>query len=112
MGLKTKNFEVKELGIILPEAYAVVDAIKIEGESGYAMIKVQTSRENALNDSLKPFYEERIDFFVERNKNPYETVYQKAREQKISIRYNRTTKGFDYIVEESMFASWEDDIIK
>lgn len=111
MGFKTKNFEVKELGITLPEAYAVVDEIKIEGECGYAYIKVQTSRENALNNSLKPFYVERIDFFVERNENPYETVYRKAKEPKISVRYNRTTKGFDSIEEESVFSSWEDDKI-
>lgn len=111
MGLKTKNFEVKELGITLPEAYAVVDLIKIEGESGYALIKVQTSRENALNNSLKPFYEERIDFVVERNENPYETVYKKAKEPKITVRYNPTTNGFDSMEEESVFASWEDDKI-
>ena len=49
MGLKKTNYEVKDLGITLPMAYAVVRKLDRHGNCGYAELWVHNSRENALS---------------------------------------------------------------
>ena len=77
MGLKTTNYEVKSKNIVLSEAYALIRDIEIHGKSGVATIVIQQSRELAVNK--EPFEEHKIYFEVDREKNPYETAYAKAK---------------------------------
>ena len=76
MGLKKTNYEVKDLGITLPFAYAVVRKLDRHGNCGYAELWVHNSRENALNKN----YLERhsVSFIIKDGKNPYEAAYEKA----------------------------------
>ena len=48
MGLYKQNYESKKLGIVLPEAYALIKALHINGEYGRAIFEIQTSRDNCF----------------------------------------------------------------
>lgn len=49
MGLYKKNYEVKDLGITLPEAFAIVRKIDRQGNKGMAELWVHSSREKDPN---------------------------------------------------------------
>ena len=108
MALKTKNYVIEELGIVLPEAYAIVKNIRISGEYGSATIVVQQSRELALRKAPIKIVE--VGFAVNRNENPYVTAYHEAKKDKphdveLPNGEMRTIKI------KGQFADWEDDII-
>ena len=44
MGLKKTNYEVKDLGITLPIAYAVIRKLDRRGDRGYAELWIHNSR--------------------------------------------------------------------
>lgn len=76
MGLKKTNYEVRDLGITLPIAYAVVRKLDRHGDSGYAELWVHNSRKNAKE---KNFLERHsVSFIIKDGKNPYEAVYEEA----------------------------------
>ena len=111
MGLKTTNYEVKSMGVTLPEAYAIIRETKTSGDSGFAMIAVHTTRELAANKSIKPFEEVRIDFTVDRNANDRETAYTVAKGQKTFKKFNAETKQMEDAIVNMPFYGWEDDIV-
>jgi hypothetical protein len=78
MGLKTKNYTIEEIGLTLPNAYAVIRNIYIDGERGVAEFAVQTSRENAFNK--KPIKIVSVEFTVDRNENVYKSAYRAAKD--------------------------------
>lgn len=76
MGLYKPNYEVKELGLTLPMAYAVIRKIERREGKGAAEIWVHQSREDALN---KNFLERKIvQFKCADYENPYEAAYLAA----------------------------------
>ena len=103
MGLKKANYEIKSLGITLPEAYAIIKDLTINGESARADFAVQASRENASN--LKPLEIKTLHFRVDRNTNPYETAYIESKKQV----EEETANG--KVLKDGVFTGWEDDII-
>lgn len=111
MGLKTKNYEVKEMGIVLPEAYAIIRETVTSGNKGYAKIAVHTTRELAESKSIRPYEEIRIDFTVDRNANDRATAYAVAKGQKVGTQFNRQTKKREEVIENMPFYGWEDDIV-
>ena len=115
MGLKTTNYEVKKLGITLPEAYAIVKDLTVRGKSGYAIITVQSSRENAekvVDGTMAALEEHRIDFMVNRDENDRATAYAKAKSQKEIKQFNEETKKLETVMVNEPFYGWEDDIVK
>ena len=76
MGLKKTNYEVKDLGITLPTAYAVVRKLDRHGYNGYAELWVHNSRENALNKNYLEKHS--VSFIIKDGKNPYEAAYEEA----------------------------------
>ena len=114
MGLKTKNYEVKKLGITLPEAYAIVKDLTVRGKSGYAVIAVQSSRENAekvVDGTMSALEEHRIDFTVNRDENDRATAYAKAKGQREVTRFNEGTNRMETVTVNEPFYGWEDDIV-
>jgi hypothetical protein len=114
MGLKTTNYEVKKLGITLPEAYAIVKDLEVHGTSGYAIIAVQSSRENAdkvVKGQMQALEEKRVDFVVNRDANDRATAYEAAKKEKTTRRMNRETRKMEEVVIDEMFKDWEDDIV-
>lgn len=106
--LKTTNYEVKKLGITVPEAYAVAD-FTIDGNSCYVTVKIQTSRENA--QKLDPLETINTRFEIDRNKNPFEEVYNKLKGRTVENRYNATTKKVEQITVNGVLYGWKDDIV-
>lgn len=76
MGLYKKNYEVKDLGITLPEAFAIVRKIDRKGNTGVAELWVHSSRENAKN--LQAVEKKLVPFECADGDNPYEAAYTKA----------------------------------
>ena len=109
MGLKKENYEIKELGLTLPAAYAIIHRLEIDGNNGIAEFYIQSSpRENAVN--LKPLKREFIRFKVDRNENPFITAYKEAK--KVTTE-TLVMNGKEEKVEfRATFAEWTDDIVE
>lgn len=110
MGLKKQNYEIKELGLTLPSAYAIIHRLEVDGSKGVAEFYVQNSpRENAL--TLEPFKREVIYFDVDRNESPFITAYKEA--QKVTTETYTDEYGEEKtIVHKAPFADWTDDIVQ
>lgn len=109
MGLKTRNYEVKKLGITLPEAYAVIGKIEMsDNGNGYAEMHIQATRENALK--LQAMDVKRVDFVWDRKRSIAECIYDAAKVEKTARRMNRETHKVETIITDSMFKDWQDDI--
>jgi len=91
MGFKTTNYEIKHLGLIIPEAYAMITKIVINPESkAYATFDIQKSRED-INE--KTFLEQvNISCNIDKTAPIYEQLYLKAKEE--------------------YFSDWQDDIVE
>lgn len=76
MGLYKKNYEVKDLGITLPEAFAIIRKIDRQGDRGMAELWVHSSRENAKN--LQPIEKKLVPFLYNDGDNLYEVAYTAA----------------------------------
>lgn len=76
MGLYKKNYEVKDLGITLPEAFAIVRKIDRQGDNGMAELWVHSSRENAK--TLQFLERKLVPFKCNDGDNPYEAAYTAA----------------------------------
>ena len=108
MGLKTTNYEVKKLGITLPQAYAIIGKVEMsDNGSGYANIHIQTTRENAL--TLQPIEIRRVDFHWDRHSDIANCIYNASKAPKTSRRINKETRKMEEIVVDEMFKDWEDD---
>lgn len=102
MGFKRTNYTIKSNGLTLPEAYAFVKNIYINGEKGKAEFVIQASREDAIN--LEPLETVKITFKVNRNENPYTTAYNHAKSVVTVEREGRVT------THTMPFYGWTDDI--
>lgn len=110
MGLKTTNYEVKAKRHVLPEAYAVIGKVEIdEYGSGYAIMHIQATRENALG--AEPFETKRVDFFWDRKQDIAEAIYEAAKQAKIMRKLNIETRKMEEVVIDPMFSDWKDDIV-
>lgn len=89
MGLKTTNYEAKEIGQTLPTAYAILDGLHKEKNSVLATFGVYASRENA--SLYEPIDKKSIHFHWDRKSNLAEQAYSLA-------------KG-----ENGIFSGWLDD---
>lgn len=124
MGLKKTNYEVRDLGITLPVAYAVVRKLDRYGDSGYAELWVHNSRENALSKN----YLERhsVSFKTVDGKNPYEAAYEEAikRPVRTEVYYVDPVTGEELtkrsegaerktreVIDPAILDGWENDIV-
>lgn len=90
MGLKTKNYELKELNITIENAYAKISSLTITSAGkAYAIFNIQQDREST--ESLEAL--ELINFACDIDKTlpVHEQVYIKAKE--------------------NLFKDWDDDIV-
>lgn len=121
MGLKKTNYEVKDLGITLPVAYAVVRKLDRHGDGVYAELWIHNSRQNALN---KNFLERHSVSFTIKNEreNPLESAYKEAKKRYTHTEYIETgeTEIVDgkeekvrkpvEVEDPAILDGWEDDI--
>ena len=102
MGFKKQNYTIEEIGVTLPEAYAYIRSIYVNGEKGNAEFVIQASREKAI--ALAPLKVVHIEFEVNRNESPYVTAYKLAKSVHTIQRGDKT------ITHEMPFHGWTDDI--
>ena len=115
MGLKTTNYEIKKTGITLPQAYAIVKDLTVKGTSGFAIIAVQSSRENCekvVKGKMQALEEVRIDFTVNRDTNDRATAYEKAKGQREVRQWNEETQQAETVLVNEPFYGWDNDIVE
>lgn len=104
MGLKKTNYEVKDYGVTLPQAYAVITGMTIHDGEGRAEFSIQATRDSAFN--LLSYEKRIVDFkYTDRTQNPYVVAYHAAKETRV---------GNEFGVEKEYkmpFWDWEDDIV-
>ena len=130
MALKKTNYEVKEMGLTLTEAYAFVHRIEcdryaetveidVNGEvttqqvdklKGVAEFYVQKSpRESAMD--LKPFERHIVHFTCNVNENPLAAAYIEAKGTHTVKEFNTETNTYVDVEKPNIFNGWTDDII-
>ncbi len=113
MGLKTKNYELKNTGIIIPEAYAIIKYLERYENRARVVFAVSSSRENALENKVLEEKEMNIEI-LDRNANPYATAYEKATEEKEVVfkEFDEETQEEKEVVNKyyGIFYGWENDI--
>ena len=89
MGFKKYDYMIKDLGVVVPSAYAKLTDIFVDtnGNANGTMV-IQRNRESI--DSLQPFDIVEISCKIDKNLPIYEQLYNKAKE--------------------TNFSDWEDDI--
>ena len=91
MGFKTKNYEVAELGITLPDAYAQIETFTTDINGDVcATFAIRQSRENIASKAIL----ERKTFMgkIDKTKPIYEQLYTAAKPE--------------------LFEGWTDDIVE
>lgn len=130
MALKKTNYEVKEMGLTLAEAYAFVHRIEcdryaetveteVNGElttqqvdklKGVAEFYVQNApRESAMG--LKPFERHIVHFTCKANENPVAAAYIEAKGMRTVKAYDDITNSYIDVEKPNIFNGWTDDIV-
>ena len=109
MGMKTKNLKINELGIELPEAYAIANDIEIHGTTGVVTFNIQTSRENTF--FKKPIKQVRVQLKgINRDEPLLPQIYVQAKRKQRIQKWDRETGKACYVEVDSYFTKWDDDI--
>lgn len=91
MGYKKSNYEIKEMGLTIPEAYAQIVHLTTDiNGNATAVFEVQQDRDSIAKK--KAFENVRYGTKIDKNLPVYKQVYEKAKE--------------------TIFAGWEDDIVE
>lgn len=111
MGLKTTNYVSKSTGLVLPEAYAKISYLGVDGERGRAIFAINVSRE-AL-DLYNPIDKVEVRFTWDRKSNPAEMAYDAAKKQVfLETEYNENGTVKERKVKEyGTLYGWEDDYV-
>ena len=111
MGLKTTNYEVKDMRETLSTAYAYIRKITVdEYGDGYAHIAVHRTRELAKDPTVKPYELKEVKFKCVRTGNDRATAYQVAKEKVVRNKWNVDTRKLERVEEDGPFTGWDDDI--
>jgi hypothetical protein len=98
MALKTTNYEIKEMGITLPEVVALVE---VDTEINTATFKIGINRQAILDGKVVETRKMEVPF--NRNENPYITAYNYAKGS-----YTIEENGEIYEVKGILYG-WKDD---
>ena len=109
MGLIKQNYEIKELGIIVPKAYAIIDELAIQGNYARASFIVQTDRE--ATRGKKPLERVDVEFTLNRNESPFITAYNTAKSRRVVGTKQLKNGSTEDIYKEYPFYGWQDDIV-
>lgn len=113
MGLKTTNYEVKDMKETLGSAYAYIRKIEVdEYGNGVATIAVHRTRELASDPAVKPYEIKRIEFKCDRTANDRVTAYKKATSYQEIEKFNFETGRVETVVKYEPFYGWQNDIME
>ena len=111
MGLKTTNYEIKEFGITIPQAYAIIKNLYIKG--GYARADFVVQADRTATSNKEPLQTVKIEFTLDRNESPFITAYKYAKGQHYEVVRNEETEKYEKVlVNNSVFYGGEDDIVE
>lgn len=109
MGFKKENYEVKSMGITLPQAYAVIREMTIKPRYCKATFAIHSTRDLALNEQVTPI--ETVVLRVPNDRtDPFLTAYAKAKEVSYIVEKDPETEEETQVEIKGPFAGWEDDI--
>ena len=112
MGFKTTNYEVKDLGDVLPQAYARIVKLTVEDDRATAKFVIQKNRE--FTQHKKPYEVVVVENIPITNKkeNPFTTAYNYAKGQHNEYPLNEKTNQVEKVlVNNSIFYGWQDDYV-
>ena len=107
MGLKTNNYTIRDLGITLPTAYALLGELKIVKSRVTAVFFIQTDREKAK--TLNPIKKLTVSFEFNRNENPVESAYNLIKGKTFVDDIDTETGELVKVEKEMPLYGWEDD---
>lgn len=111
MGLKTTNYELTNLGLTLPEAYAIIHELRVCGNRGSAVFHIQSApRDKALE--LNPFKTIIVNFDWTRETNPLTAAYKEAKAMHYKKVWNETERRYEDVENPMPFYGWQDDIVE
>jgi hypothetical protein len=91
MGLKTTNYEVKDLGIAIPEAYARLTNININVDGmAFGTFEIHQTRKDLIENN--PLERIHVNYVIDKDLPAHNQLYVKAKEE--------------------IFTDWEDDIVE
>ncbi len=108
MGLKTTNFEIKNLGLPLPEAYCILHKLQQNRDQVTATFAIQSTREKA--QKLDPLATIDVSFKWDRQADIAKAAYAELKRSKTIKRYDNDKKTVVDVEIPSVFASWADDV--
>jgi hypothetical protein len=111
MGLKTKNYEVKKVGITLPEAYAVLKNLIIETDNrGRAIFAIQQNRESA--NTYVALDKVEVRFTWDRKTDPAKMAYNAAKTETREVEDGTDEEGnVLFKTEYGPLYGWTDDYV-
>lgn len=109
MGLKTTNYVSKSTGLVLPEAYARIKDLVLNGNMGRAIFAIHTARENI--DKFSPVDKVEVRFTWDRKSDIAKTAYETAKAETRTVeKYNENGEPYTE-VEYGTLYGWDNDII-
>lgn len=108
MGLKTTDYLVKKFGITIPNAYAVVNKLSVDGDNAIAEFHVQTNRQRAFDE--EPIETVTVSFKINRSGNLFAQAYEVAKGVKQERVWGAALGKINLIDTPMPFYGWEDDI--
>ena len=91
MGLKTTNYEVKDFGITIPEAYARLTNININVDGrAFGIFEIHQTRESLKHSN--PLQRIHVNYAINKDLPIHSQIYIKAKKE--------------------FFPNWEDDIVE
>lgn len=110
MGLKTTNYVSKSTGLVLPEAYARIKDLVLNGNMGRAIFAIHTSRANI--DKFSPVDKVEVQFTWDRKTDIAEAAYNAAKTETRTIEvYNEKTQTVEPVIEYGTLYGWDNDIV-
>ena len=107
MGLKRENYEVKNFGLTLPEAYAIIDQIENVKESTSVYFGIYSKREDAK--TYQPLEIRSVHFVWDRKSDLAKTAYELAK-TRTEIQVDEEGNEVEVTIK-GIFDGWEDDIV-
>lgn len=109
MGLKTKNYEIKSLGLTLPDAYCILHKLQQNRDQITATFAIQSTREKSRR--LEPLSTISVTFKWDRQTDIAKAAYAELIRPKTVQRYSEEDRKIVDVEIPSPFASWENDVI-
>ena len=110
MGLKTTNYVSKSTGLTLPNAYARIKDLVLNGNRGRAIFAIQSSREAI--DKFAPVDKVEVNFTWDRKTDIATAAYEAAKKETKTVqKFNYETKEPYTETEYGVLYGWENDIV-